>query len=125
MSYCSTLGVSTTAEEPLAPGGRLSEGPEPSLRFLAQRGLPAFAIEGFAPILLFYAVWKLSGLAPAAIAATALSAAIVGWQARRGLNAGLAVVTLIFVLIQTAVALVAHSATLYLAQPLVLSACWG
>ncbi len=103
----------------------LSDAPEPSWRFLAQRGLPTFAVEGFAPILLFYAVWKGAGLAPAVVAATALSVAIVIWQVRRGNSGALAVVALIFVLIQGVVGLVSQSATVYLAQPVVLSACWG
>ena len=113
-----------TAGEPLAPGG-LTEAPDPSWRFLMSRGLPTFAVEGFAPVLLFYGIWKVASLAPAVVAATALSGAIVWWQARNGAGGGLAVVTMIFLLIQAAVALVAQSATLYLAQPAVLSGCWG
>lgn len=112
------------ARAPLAPGS-LIEMPEPSWRFLMQRGLPTFAVEGFAPVLLFYVIWNLVGLAPAIVAATALSGAIVWWQARQGRGGGLAVVTAIFLLIQAVVGLASHSATLYLAQPIVLSACWG
>ena len=89
-----------------------------------QRGLPTFAVEGFAPVLLFYGIWKVASLAPAIVAATALSGAIVWWQARQGRGGGLAVVTAIFLLIQAAVGLASHSATVYLAQPVVLSACW-
>jgi hypothetical protein len=112
------------ARAPLAPSG-LIDMPDPSWRFLMQRGLPTFAVEGFAPILLFYAVWKLTALAPAIVAATALSGVIVWWQARQGCGGGLAVVTAIFLVIQAAVGLASHSATVYLAQPVVLSACWG
>jgi hypothetical protein len=91
-----------------------------------QRGLPTFAVEGFAPILIFYVVWNVAGgLVPAILAATALSGAIVTWQVRRGQSAALAVVALIFVLIQAVVGLASQSATVYLAQPVVLSACWG
>lgn len=113
-----------SAGEPLAPS-RLSDAPDPTWRFMIQRGLPTFAVEGFAPVLLFYAVWKVTALAPAIVAATALSGGIVWWQARRGRGGGLAVVTAIFLLIQAAVGLASHSATVYLAQPVVLSACWG
>ncbi len=112
------------AGEPFAPGS-LSEVPDPSWRFMMQRGLPTFAVEGFAPILLFYGLWKVAGLAPAIVAATALSGAIVWWQARHGRGGGLAVVTTIFLVIQGAVGLAAQSATVYLAQPVVLSALWG
>ena len=99
--------------------------PEPSWRFLARRGLPTFAVEGFAPILLFYVLGNLAGLVPAIAAATAVSASIVAWQLRRGNGGALAVVALIFVLIQAVVGLASQSATVYLAQPVVLSACWG
>jgi intracellular septation protein A len=90
-----------------------------------QRGLPTFAVEGFAPILLFYVLWNLAGLVPAIVAATALSGTIVAWQVRRGHGGALAVVALIFLVIQALVGLAAQSATVYLAQPVVLSACWG
>ena len=91
-----------------------------------QRGLPTFAVEGFAPILIFYVVWNVAGgLVPAILAATAFAGAIVIWQVRRGQSGALAVVALIFVLIQAVVGLASQSATLYLAQPVVLSACWG
>ena len=112
------------AGEPHAPDS-LSDAPDPSWRFLARRGLPTFAVEGFAPVLLFYSIWKLTSLAPAIVTATALSGSIVWWQARHGRGGGLAVVTLIFLVIQAAVGLAAQSATVYLAQPVVLSACWG
>jgi hypothetical protein len=91
-----------------------------------QRGLPTFAVEGFAPILIFYVVWNgAGGLVPVTLAATALAGAIVIWQVRRGQSGALAVVALIFVLIQAVVGLASQSATVYLAQPVVLSACWG
>jgi hypothetical protein len=103
----------------------LSDAPEPSWRFLLQRGLPTFAVEGFAPILLFYVVWNLAGLVPAILAATALSGSVATWQVRRGAGGAIAVVALVFVLIQAVVGLASQSATVYLAQPVVLSACWG
>ena len=90
-----------------------------------RRGLPTFAVEGLAPILVFYVVWNVAGLVPAILAATALSGAIVIWLVRRGQSGALAVVALIFVLIQAVVGLASQSATVYLAQPVVLSACWG
>jgi intracellular septation protein A len=90
-----------------------------------RHGLPTFAVEGFAPILLFYVVWNLAGLVPAILVATAVSGSMAAWQAHRGNGGALAVVALIFVLIQAVVGLAANSATVYLAQPVVLSACWG
>jgi hypothetical protein len=99
--------------------------PDSSWRSLLSRGLPTFAVEGFAPILVFYGVWRLSALGPAILAATALSLGILWSQMRRGRGGGIAVVTTIFLVIQAAVGLAAQSATVYLAQPVVLSACWG
>jgi intracellular septation protein A len=90
-----------------------------------QRGLPTFAVEGFAPILLFYVVWNLAGLVPAVLVAAAASGSVVAWQVRRGNGGALALIALIFVLIQAVVGLASESATVYLAQPVVLSACWG
>jgi Protein of unknown function (DUF3159) len=90
-----------------------------------QRGLPTFAVEGFAPILLFYVVWNLAGLVPAILVASAAAGSIVVWQVRWGNGGALAVVALTFVLIQAVVGLASQSATVYLAQPVVLSACWG
>ncbi len=104
---------------------RLSELPEPTWRLLVGRGLPQFLFEGFVPVLVFYGLWRAAGLAPAVVASTALSLAIAAWQARHGREAGLAVVSAVFVAVQALVALAAHSATVYLAQPVVLSAAWG
>jgi intracellular septation protein A len=112
------------AGAPLAQGS-LSELPEPTWPLLLQRGLPQFALEGIVPVLVFYGAWKLFGLTGAVLAATALALLIAGWQARRGAGGGLALVSAVFVVIQALVGLAAHSATVYLAQPVVLSACWG
>jgi len=99
--------------------------PEPTWRLLLSRGLPTFAIEGVVPVLLFYGVWRTAGLGPAVAASTAAAAAVVLWQLRRGSDVALAGATFVFIVIQAVVALAAHSATVYLAQPVVLSALWG
>ena len=112
------------AGEPLAPGS-LNDLPEPSWSSLLQRGLPMFAVEGFVPVLVFYGALQAAGLAPAIVASTVACAAIIAWQLRRGHDVGVGVVTLVFLLIQAAVGLASHSATVYLAQPVVLSALWG
>jgi hypothetical protein len=112
-----------------APGAplaeRLSELPDPTWRLLLRRGLPQFAVEGFVPVLVFYGLWRSAGLGAAVVASTVLSLAIAAWQVRHGRQGGLAVVTALFVVVQALVALAAHSATVYLAQPVVLSAVWG
>ena len=84
-----------------------------------------FAIEGFLPLLVFYGTLTATGLATAIVASTAVCAGIVVWELRRGHDVGVGVVTLVFLLIQAAVGLAAQSTTVYLAQPVVLSALWG
>ena len=112
------------AGTPLAPQ-LLTELPEPTWRLLLGRGLPQFAFEGFVPVLVFYAAWKVAGLAAAVGVSTALSLAIAAYAWRRGRDGALPIVGAVFVVIQALVALAAHSATVYLAQSVVLSACWG
>jgi hypothetical protein len=89
------------------------------------RGLPNLALEGFVPILVFYGVWRLGGLGAGIAASTAVAGLVVLFQVRRGLDVALAAGTCVFIAIQALVALAANSATVYLAQPVVLSACWG
>jgi uncharacterized protein DUF3159 len=103
----------------------VNELPEPTWRMLLGRGLPTFALEAALPIALFYAVWRSAGLAPAVVATSVAGGLIVLWQVRRGYDIALAGVTFVFLVIQAVVGLVAHSATVYLAQPVVLSALWG
>jgi hypothetical protein len=99
--------------------------PEPTWRYLARRGVPTFVAEGFAPVLVFYGAWRLGGLAAGIVCATAVSAAVLGWGLRRGRGATLAWVTLVFIAVQAVVGLASHSATVYLAQPVLISAAWG
>jgi Protein of unknown function (DUF3159) len=111
------------AGTPLAPGS-LDGLPEPTWRSLLERGLPQFGVESVVPVVVFYGAWKLLGLAGAVACGTAIALLIAGWQIRRSRGGALAIATVIFVVIQALVALAAHSATVYLAQPVVLSACW-
>lgn len=104
---------------------RLNELPDPTWQLLLQRGLPQFAVEGIVPVLVFYGLWRSAGLAVAVVVSTVLSLAIAAWQVRHGRQGGLAVVSAVFVVVQGLVALAAHSATVYLAQPVVVSAIWG
>jgi Protein of unknown function (DUF3159) len=108
-----------------APAAGGVEPPEPTWGYLARRGLPTFATEGIVPIAVFYGVWKLWGLTAGIVAATALSAAVLAWQHRRGQQGPLARLTLVFLAVQALVGLGSHSATVYLAQPVVFSAAWG
>jgi hypothetical protein len=109
---------------PLAPGS-LTTLPEPTWAMLLGRGLPNLALEGFVPILVFYGVWRVGGLGAGITASTAVAGLVVLFQVRRGLDVALAGATCVFIAIQALVAMAADSATVYLAQPVVLSACWG
>jgi hypothetical protein len=113
-----------TAGAPLARD-TLIDLPEPTWSSLMARGLPQFGVESIVPVVVFFGAWKVAGLAGAVVCATLLSLAIAAWQIRANRGGALAIATAIFVVIQALVALAAHSATVYLAQPVVLSACWG
>ena len=100
--------------------------PEPSWRLLLGRGLPTVALEGFLPVALFYGVWRSTGaLVVAVVASTAAAGLAALWQARRGADGALAAATCVFIVIQAVVGLAADSALVYLAQPVLVSACWG
>lgn len=108
-----------------SPPGRLGDLPEPSWRSLLKRGLPQFGGEAIAPVLIFYAAWKLSTLGFAIAASTVVYLALAAWLLRRGRDVTLIAVGAVFVVVQAVVGLAAHSATVYLAQPVLVSALWG
>lgn len=112
------------AGTPLAPE-RLGELPPPTWRFMIGRGLPQFAGEAVAPVLIFYAAWKVWGLGSAIAGSTVVYLALAAWIARRGRDVTLVAVGAMFVVIQALVGLASHSATVYLAQPVVLSGLWA
>jgi len=99
--------------------------PEPTWRSLLGRGLPQFGGEAVLPVLVFYAAWRAGGLGPAIAASTVVYLALAAWLVRRKRDVALVAVGATFVVIQALVALAAHSATVYLAQPVVLSALWS
>lgn len=113
-----------SAGAPLASGS-LSALPEPTWGLLLGRGLPLFLVEGLVPIAVFYGVWRAAGLGAGVIASSIVAGAVVLWELRRGLDVALAAASCLFIAIQALVALAANSTTVYLAQPVVLSACWG
>src|SRR5438309_319296 len=76
-----------SAGTPLAPAlarERLDELPSPTWRMMLGRGLPQFAGEALAPVLAFYVVWKLWGLAPAILASSVAYLVLTVWLVRRG-----------------------------------------
>ena len=115
--------VRGAAEAAAAPGeGGLSE---PTFRGVLLTGLPGFLREGFLPLGAFYVGLKLGGLAVGIGAAAAASAAIYLYERHVGRNGLLVRLSMAFVAVQSAVGLLAHSATVYLAQPVVANAAWG
>ena len=109
---------------PAAPS-RLAELPDPTWRLLLGRGLPQFAVEAIGPVLAFYAAWRLWGLAAGILGATVVSLALAAVLLRRGGDVGVVALGAVFVVIQAVVGLVSHSATVYLAQPVVFSTLLG
>ena len=103
----------------------LSDLPEPTWRLLLGRGLPQFAVEAVVPVLVFYLAWRAAGLGAGIAASTLASLAIATWLLRRGRDVGVVALGVVFVVIQAVVALAAHSTTVYLAQPVVLSGLWA
>jgi hypothetical protein len=112
------------AGTPLAPG-RLEDLPEPTWGSMLGRGLPQFMGEAVAPVLVFFGVWRLAGLGPAIAASTVVYLALAVLLLRRGRDIALVTIGAVFVVIQAIVGLASHSATVYLAQPVVLSALWS
>jgi hypothetical protein len=88
-------------------------------------GLPGFLREGFLPLGAFYVGLRLGGLAVAIGASAAASVLVYLFERRAGRDALLVRLSLGFVVLQSVVGLVSHSTTVYLAQPVLLTAAWG
>ena len=108
-----------------APRSRVDDLPDATWRSLLGRGMPQFTGEALGPVLVFYAAWELSGLTAAIVASTLFSIAIAAWLLRRGKDATPVALGALVVVMQAAVGLASHSATVYLAQPVVLSGLWS
>jgi intracellular septation protein A len=98
---------------------------EPNFREIFLAGLPGFLREGFLPLAAFYVALRLSGLTAAIVAGAAVSVAIYLYERRLGRDGLLVRLSLVFVALQSIVGLLSHSATVYLAQPVVGNAIWG
>jgi Protein of unknown function (DUF3159) len=102
-----------------------SDLPEPSFGSIFLAGAPRFARDAFGPVAAFYLGWKLGNLVIAIAAASAVGIALDLYERRRGRAGALALVSVAFVLVQAVVGLVADSAVVYLAQPVLVGAIWG
>ena len=97
----------------------------PSFRGVLMTGLPGFLREGVVPLGAFYAGLRSSGLAAGIAASAAASVLIYLYERRAGREALLVRLSLGFVAVQSVVGLAANSATVYLAQPVLVAAAWG
>jgi Protein of unknown function (DUF3159) len=98
---------------------------EPSFRSILLAGAPRFAREAFGPVAAFYVGWKLGNLVVGIVLASVVGIALDLYERRRGRAGALALVSVAFVLVQAVVGIVADSAVVYLAQPVLVSAIWG
>jgi hypothetical protein len=114
--------VRAAASAPAQAEGSLSR---PTFREVFGSGAPGFLREGFIPLGAFYAGLRLGGLATGIAASTAVSVLIYLYERRAGRDALLVRISLAFVFVQSVVGLLAHSATVYLAQSVVAAAIWG
>jgi MFS family permease len=98
---------------------------EPTFLGVLMTGLPGFLREGFLPLGAFYVGLRLDGLAAGIVASAAASLVVYLFERRAGRNALLVRLSLAFVAVQSIVGLVSNSATVYLAQPVLIAFAWG
>ena len=115
--------MSAAAPTPLA--ARELGATDTSFRSIFLAGAPRFAREAFGPVAAFYVGWKAGNLAVGIVLASAVGIALEVYERRNGRSGALALISVAFVLVQAAVGLIAGSATVYLAQPVVVGAIWG
>jgi intracellular septation protein A len=86
---------------------------------------PRFARDAFGPLAAFYVLWKLWGLVPGIVAATAV--ALLAYRIeKRNERPGIVVrISLVLVAIQAAVGLITGSAEAYVALPVLVNAGYG
>ncbi len=92
---------------------------------LVRQSGPRLLRDGLGPTLTFYAGYKLFGLLVGVIVASLFSLAAYRHEHKHGRPGLIARMVLLFVVLQATVGLIAHSATVYLVQPVVLSGAQG
>ena len=98
---------------------------QPSVRGILLGSGPRFARDAFGPVLVFYVVYKAAGLLAGIAAATAVSFAAWVYERRRERSGLLAWLTLLIVVVQALVGLVADDARAYLAPSVLATSAWG
>jgi hypothetical protein len=86
---------------------------------------PRFARDAVGPVIVFYVVWRLAGLTPAIVTATALALAIFVWERRRARTGLGAAVGFTIALTQAAAAFATGSAVAYFLPPIIFNALYG
>jgi Protein of unknown function (DUF3159) len=86
---------------------------------------PRFVRDAFGPVLAFYAGWKLGGVPLGIGLSTAVSLLVYRLERRAGRRGYLARLSLGFVVVNAAVGLVADSAVVFLALPVLQNAAFG
>ena len=99
--------------------------PEIDTRTILRNGGPRFAANAGAPVLFFYAGWKLSGLLLGVILATAVGVGAYLYERHRERPGMVARLSLAIVFVEGVIGLAAGSAKVYLAQPVVLNLMLG
>jgi hypothetical protein len=87
--------------------------------------MPGFLREGFLPLAVFYAGWRLWGTGAGIALAAAASLLVYANERRIGRDGLLVRLSLAFVAVQTTIGLLTHSAAAYLAAPVIANAVWG
>jgi intracellular septation protein A len=86
---------------------------------------PRFARDALGPVLAFYIVWKLAGLAAGILAATLLALVAFWWERRRGASGILPAVGLGVALVQALAGIVSGSAGAYFAPAVIANGLYG
>jgi hypothetical protein len=119
------MGEAVVRAAAAAPAPAEGELTAPTFLGVFRAGAPGFLREGFLPLGAFYGGLQLGGLAAGIAASAAVSLLVYLYDRRSGREGLLVRLSLAFVLVQSAIGLVAHSTTVYLAQPVLATAVWG
>lgn len=109
---------------PVIPDESFSLPPVRARELLLGSG-PRMARDAFGPMLAFYLGWRLFGLVAGITISTAVSLVALRSEQQQGRRGLMARISLAFVILQAVVGLVTGSEQLYLAQPVLVSGCYG
>ncbi len=96
-----------------------------SIFALALQSGPRFARDALGPLLIFYASWKLVGLAAGIAAATVFAAGVYVWERGQGRSGLSAAIGLGIALVQAIAGLASARTTWYFAPPLIINGACG